>query len=67
LSPVIAGVAVTVFFGWLLIVSGILHLAYAWQTGVQPAFAAASGGSYATIRRDSSSLVASRRTHGHGA
>ena len=32
-SPAIAGVAVTVFFGWLLIVSGILHLAYAWQAG----------------------------------
>ena len=28
-SPAIAGVAVTVFFGWLLIFSGILHLAYA--------------------------------------
>jgi len=33
LSPAIAGVAVTVFFGWLLIFSGILHLAYAWQAG----------------------------------
>src|ERR1700693_6088340 len=32
-SPAIAGVAVTVFFGWLLIFSGILHLAYAWQPG----------------------------------
>ena len=32
-SPAIAGVAVTVFFGWLLIFSGILHLAYAWQAG----------------------------------
>ena len=32
-SPAIAGVAVTVFFGWLLIASGILHLAYAWQAG----------------------------------
>jgi uncharacterized membrane protein HdeD (DUF308 family) len=32
-SPAIAGVAVTVFFGWLLIVSGILHLALAWQAG----------------------------------
>ena len=32
-SPAVAGVAVTVFFGWLLIVSGILHLAYAWQAG----------------------------------
>ena len=30
-SPALAGVAVTVFFGWLLIFSGILHLAYAWQ------------------------------------
>jgi uncharacterized membrane protein HdeD (DUF308 family) len=32
-SPAIAGVAVTVFFGWLLIISGLLHLAYAWQAG----------------------------------
>jgi uncharacterized membrane protein HdeD (DUF308 family) len=32
-SPGIAGVAVTVLFGWLLIFSGILHLAYAWQAG----------------------------------
>jgi uncharacterized membrane protein HdeD (DUF308 family) len=32
-SPAIAGVAVTVFFGWLLIFSGLLHLAYAWQAG----------------------------------
>src|SRR4029434_6228172 len=32
-SPAIAGVAVTVVFGWLLILSGILHLAYAWQAG----------------------------------
>ena len=32
-SPAIAGVAVTVFLGWLLIFSGILHLAYAWQAG----------------------------------
>jgi uncharacterized membrane protein HdeD (DUF308 family) len=32
-SPAIAGVAVAVFFGWLLIISGVLHLAYAWQAG----------------------------------
>src|SRR5215208_515360 len=32
-SPAIAGVAVTVVFGWLLIFSGILHVAYAWQAG----------------------------------
>jgi uncharacterized membrane protein HdeD (DUF308 family) len=32
-SPAIAGVAVTVVFGWLLIVSGILHLAFAWKAG----------------------------------
>jgi uncharacterized membrane protein HdeD (DUF308 family) len=32
-APAIAGVAVAVFFGWLLIFSGILHLAYAWQAG----------------------------------
>jgi uncharacterized membrane protein HdeD (DUF308 family) len=32
-SPAIAGVAVTVFFGWLLIFNGLLHMAYAWQAG----------------------------------
>ena len=32
-SPAIAGVAVAVFFGWLLIVSGILHLTFAWKAG----------------------------------
>jgi uncharacterized membrane protein HdeD (DUF308 family) len=32
-SPAVAGVAVTVFFGWMLIFSGILHLAFAWQAG----------------------------------
>jgi len=32
-SPAIAGVAVAVVFGWLLIVSGILHLAFAWKAG----------------------------------
>src|SRR5687768_9132687 len=32
-APVIAGVAVTVFFGWLLIFSGVLHVAYAGQAG----------------------------------
>lgn len=32
-SPAIAGIATTVFFGWLLIFSGMLHLAYAWQAG----------------------------------
>jgi uncharacterized membrane protein HdeD (DUF308 family) len=32
-SPAIAGVAVAVLFGWLLIVSGILHLAFAWKAG----------------------------------
>ena len=31
--PVIAGVAVTAFVGWLLIVSGFLHLAFAWRAG----------------------------------
>jgi uncharacterized membrane protein HdeD (DUF308 family) len=33
ISPAVAGVAVTVFFGWLLIFCGILHLAFAWQAG----------------------------------
>jgi uncharacterized membrane protein HdeD (DUF308 family) len=33
LSPAVAGVAVTALFGWLLIFSGILHFAFAWQAG----------------------------------
>jgi uncharacterized membrane protein HdeD (DUF308 family) len=33
LSPALAGVAVTVLFGWLLILSGLLHVAYAWRAG----------------------------------
>ena len=32
-APAIAGVAVTVLFGWLLIFGGILHLAFAWRAG----------------------------------
>ena len=32
-SPAVAGVAVTVFFGWMLIFSGLLHLVFAWQAG----------------------------------
>lgn len=32
-SPAIAGVAVAVMVAWLLIASGILHLAFAWQAG----------------------------------
>jgi uncharacterized membrane protein HdeD (DUF308 family) len=31
--PMIAGVAVTIVVGWLLIVSGVLHLAFAWRGG----------------------------------
>jgi uncharacterized membrane protein HdeD (DUF308 family) len=31
--PVIAGVAVTAVVGWLLIFSGMLHLAFAWRAG----------------------------------
>jgi len=31
--PVVAGIAVTAVVGWLLIVSGALHLAYAWRAG----------------------------------
>ena len=30
-APIITGVTVTLFFGWLLIISGILHLGYAWR------------------------------------
>jgi uncharacterized membrane protein HdeD (DUF308 family) len=32
-TPAITGVAVTVFFGWLLVFSGILHFAFAWRAG----------------------------------
>ena len=31
LAPAIAGVTVTIVIGWLLIISGILHLGYAWR------------------------------------
>src|SRR5437667_2309756 len=31
--PVIAGVAVTALVGWLLVFSGLLHLAFAWRAG----------------------------------
>jgi uncharacterized membrane protein HdeD (DUF308 family) len=31
-APAIAGLAVTVMVGWLLILSGVLHLAYAWRS-----------------------------------
>jgi len=31
--PIIAGIAITVIVGWLLIFSGVLHLAYAWGGG----------------------------------
>lgn len=30
-APAITGVTVTLMFGWLLILSGVLHLAYAWR------------------------------------
>jgi uncharacterized membrane protein HdeD (DUF308 family) len=31
--PVIAGIAITVLVGWLLVISGVLHLAFAWRGG----------------------------------
>jgi uncharacterized membrane protein HdeD (DUF308 family) len=31
LIPPVAGLTVTVAFGWLLIVTGVLHLAFAWR------------------------------------
>jgi uncharacterized membrane protein HdeD (DUF308 family) len=31
--PVIAGVAITALVGWLLVFSGVLHLAFAWRAG----------------------------------
>jgi uncharacterized membrane protein HdeD (DUF308 family) len=33
LAPSIAGVTVTIFFGWLLVFSGMLHLVFAWRAG----------------------------------
>ena len=30
--PLIAGIAVTIFVGWLLVFSGVMHFAYAWHT-----------------------------------
>lgn len=33
LVPVIAGVTVTAIVGWLLVFSGLLHLAFAWRAG----------------------------------
>jgi uncharacterized membrane protein HdeD (DUF308 family) len=33
LVPMIAGIAVTAIVGWLLILSGALHLAFAWRGG----------------------------------
>jgi uncharacterized membrane protein HdeD (DUF308 family) len=32
IMPPVAGIAVTILFGWLLTVSGVAHLGYAWQT-----------------------------------
>jgi uncharacterized membrane protein HdeD (DUF308 family) len=31
--PAIAGIAVTAIVGWLLVFSGLLHLAFAWRAG----------------------------------
>lgn len=31
--PMVAGVAVTAVVGWLLVLSGFLHLAFAWRAG----------------------------------
>jgi uncharacterized membrane protein HdeD (DUF308 family) len=30
--PPIAGIAVTIFVGWLLVISGVMHFVYAWHT-----------------------------------
>ena len=32
-APMIAGVAVTAIVGWLLLFSGVFHLAFAWRAG----------------------------------
>src|SRR6516165_4251452 len=32
-APMIAGVAVTAIVGWLLVLSGLFHLAFAWGAG----------------------------------
>jgi uncharacterized membrane protein HdeD (DUF308 family) len=31
--PPVAGIVATVFFGWLLLFSGVAHLVFAWRTG----------------------------------
>ena len=30
-APVFAGVAASVFFGWLILLGGVAHLVYAWS------------------------------------
>ena len=38
-APLLAGLAVTAMFGWLLIVTGVLHLGFAWRgNGVAAVF-----------------------------
>jgi uncharacterized membrane protein HdeD (DUF308 family) len=32
-APTVAGVAITAIVGWLLVFSGLLHLAFAWRAG----------------------------------
>ena len=32
-APVVAGVAITAIVGWLLVFSGVLHMAFAWRAG----------------------------------
>ena len=36
--PSVAGIAVTIFLGWLLIFSGVIHLVFAWQRRERGAF-----------------------------
>jgi uncharacterized membrane protein HdeD (DUF308 family) len=36
--PPVAGIAATIFFGWLLIFSGIAHLVFAWHTRSRGSF-----------------------------
>jgi uncharacterized membrane protein HdeD (DUF308 family) len=31
--PAVAGIAVTAFVGWLLVISGIAHLVFSWRSG----------------------------------
>ena len=54
--PWVAGVAVTALVGWLLIVSGILHLAFAWRGAHGAACVGVPAGSSLRTTATSSSI-----------